>query len=192
MPGWAVWCLLSVFRYHVITDPGARPINDISIEFEIRSNFAVLWSIIYSTDHNEILHTSRQCYCRDVCKMSLWSAKYVMNKSIAKCHWISNLIEIQLVGQAPVLNISLRNPIAHWATLPMRSCYDMTPKITMNMKKCAKFLEFLGLEILLPHAISCSTSNQATKLLKLCEGEYRFCTHETLHAMHKPAMGCLT
>ena len=51
--------------------PGARPTNDISIEFEIRPKFAVLWFKMYSTDHNEILHTSRQCNCRDVCKISL-------------------------------------------------------------------------------------------------------------------------
>ena len=51
---------------------GARPTNDISIEFEIQPKFAVLWFEIYSTDHNDILHTSRQLHCRDVCKMSLW------------------------------------------------------------------------------------------------------------------------
>ena len=43
-----------------ITAPGARPTNDISIEFEIRPKFAVFWFKMYSTDHNEILHTSRQ------------------------------------------------------------------------------------------------------------------------------------
>ena len=50
---------------------GARPTNDISIEFEIRPNFAVLCFKMFSTDHNEILHMSRQCNCRDVCKISL-------------------------------------------------------------------------------------------------------------------------
>ena len=55
------------------------PINDISIEFEIRPNFAVFWFKMYSTDHNEILHTSRQCNCRDVCKVSLWSVMYFLN-----------------------------------------------------------------------------------------------------------------
>ena len=34
--------------------PGACPTNDISIEFEIRPKFAVLWFKIYSTNHNEI------------------------------------------------------------------------------------------------------------------------------------------
>ena len=37
-----------------------------------------------STDHNKILHMSRQCYCRDMCKLLLWLAKYFMNKSITK------------------------------------------------------------------------------------------------------------
>ena len=49
------------------------PTNNISIKFEIRPKYAVFWFIMYSTDHNEILHMSQQCNCRDVCKMSLWS-----------------------------------------------------------------------------------------------------------------------
>ena len=59
--------------------PGARPTNDISIEFEIRPKFAVLWFKLYSTDHNEILHTSRQCNCLDVCKISLLSVEHILN-----------------------------------------------------------------------------------------------------------------
>ena len=51
---------------------GTRPTNDISIEFK--------------NDHNEILHTARQCYYLDMRKL-LWSAEYVMNKSITKFHW---------------------------------------------------------------------------------------------------------
>ena len=53
--------------------------NGISIEFEFRSKFVVLWFKTYSTDHNEIMHTSRQCNCRDVWKISLWSVKYTLN-----------------------------------------------------------------------------------------------------------------
>ena len=62
-----------------MTIPGARPTNDISIEFEIRPKFAVLWFKMYSIDHNDILHTLRQCHCRDVCKISLWSVKHILN-----------------------------------------------------------------------------------------------------------------
>ena len=36
------------------------PANDISIEFEIERKFTMLLYIAYLTDHNEILHTSRQ------------------------------------------------------------------------------------------------------------------------------------
>ena len=50
--------------------PDYRPTIGISIEFEIRSKFAVFWFEIRSIDQNEILHTSQQ-YCRDVCKISL-------------------------------------------------------------------------------------------------------------------------
>ena len=39
--------------------PVAHPTNDISLEFENRPKFAVLWFKMYSTDLNGILHTSR-------------------------------------------------------------------------------------------------------------------------------------
>ena len=58
---------------------GARPTKNISIEFEIRWKFKTLWCKIYAADHNDILHTSRQCHCRDVCKVSLWSVEYIRN-----------------------------------------------------------------------------------------------------------------
>ena len=61
------------------TSPGALPTNDISIEIEIRPKFAVLCFKMCSYDHNEILHTSRQCNCRDVCKISLWSVAHIIN-----------------------------------------------------------------------------------------------------------------
>ena len=60
-------------------DTGARPTNDISKEFKIRPNFAVFWFKMCSTDRKEILHTSRQCNCRDVCKISLWLVMYILN-----------------------------------------------------------------------------------------------------------------
>ena len=63
----------------------------------------MLWYKMYSTDHNEILHTSRQCYCRDVCKISLWSVEQILNYSTPNFDQISNSIEIPLVGQAPGL-----------------------------------------------------------------------------------------
>ena len=53
---------------------GARSTNDISIKFEIRPNFAVLWIKMYSSNHNRILHTSR-----DVCKISLCSVNHISN-----------------------------------------------------------------------------------------------------------------
>ena len=59
--------------------PGARPTNDISIEFEIRPISAVLWYKMNSTDHNEILHTPRQLHYRDLCKLSLWSVNHNSN-----------------------------------------------------------------------------------------------------------------
>ena len=70
----------------------ARPTNGISIKFEIRSKFAVLWFEICFTYRSYILHMSRQCYCGDMCKISLWSTEYIMNKIIAKFHWIPNCL----------------------------------------------------------------------------------------------------
>ena len=61
--------------------PDAHPTNGISIEFEIRPKFPLSWFKMYSTNHNKILHMSRQCNCCDMCKMSLWSAKQILNKS---------------------------------------------------------------------------------------------------------------
>ena len=80
---------------------GARSTDGISIKFEIWPKFAVLWFKIYSRDHNKVLHSSRNCYCCDGCKISLWSAENVMNKSIAKFHLILNWIKISIVGRAP-------------------------------------------------------------------------------------------
>ena len=39
--------------------PGAHPSNDISTELEIQWNVVKLLFIVYSIDHNEILHTLR-------------------------------------------------------------------------------------------------------------------------------------
>ena len=96
-------------RYFLVGRPGARPTNDISIEFEIRPKFAGLWFKMHSTDHNEILHTSRQCNCRDVCKISLWSVTYILNWSTQNIGRISNSIEISLVGRAPGSICSLQH-----------------------------------------------------------------------------------
>ena len=77
--------------------------DDISIEFEIRPTFAVLWFKTYSTYHNEILHTSRQCNCRGVRKISLWSVGHIINQRPPNVDRISNSIEISLLGRVPGL-----------------------------------------------------------------------------------------
>ena len=65
------WRFMSRRKQPGHQQPGTRPINDISIEFEIQPKYAVFWVKINSTDHNETLHTSRKCNCRDVCKIWL-------------------------------------------------------------------------------------------------------------------------
>ena len=56
-----------------------------------------------SVDHNEILHTSRQCNCCAVCKISLRSVDNILAYSTPNFDRISNLIEILLEGQEPEL-----------------------------------------------------------------------------------------
>ena len=65
--------------FSVTNVAGARPTNDISIEFEIWWKFKTLQCKIYAAGHNDILYTSRQCHCRDVQKISLWSVDYILN-----------------------------------------------------------------------------------------------------------------
>ena len=61
--------------------PGAHPTNDISIKFEILPKLGVLKCKIhvYLTHHNEILHMSWQCNCRDRCRILLWLVEYISN-----------------------------------------------------------------------------------------------------------------
>ena len=88
------WLFINeVLRHsHKCTDarPGARPTNGISIEFEIRPTFAVLWfecaqpiTTKFCTPHDGVT------VGREVCATLLWSVEYVMNKSITAFHWIS-------------------------------------------------------------------------------------------------------
>ena len=70
---------VGISEVSVIAWPGARPTNDISIDFEIRPKFEVRWFKMYSTDYNEILHTSRQCNCHAMCKISLWLVEHILS-----------------------------------------------------------------------------------------------------------------
>ena len=70
--------------------PDARPTNDISIIFEIQPKCAMVWFIMYFTDHIKILHTSRQC-----------NSPAGALQFFIEFHW--NSIEMLLVGRAPAL-----------------------------------------------------------------------------------------
>ena len=102
---------------------GARPTNGISIEFEIRSKFGVLLFKICSSDHNEILHTSRQCNCRDVCKISLWSVESIFYQSMANFGRILNSIEILLVGRAPGRCFTTHGELIKWVFMGLKICW---------------------------------------------------------------------
>ena len=83
--------------------PDARPTNAILIEFGLRQKFAVLLFKMCSTDHNEILQTSRQCNCKQ--KFIVISGAY-FKEGTPNFDRISNSIEIPLVGRTPGHNIS--------------------------------------------------------------------------------------
>ena len=91
-------CYTCIDRY---IDQAPVPLTAFRSISKFVSNFGVLYFKTCSTDHKEIPHTSRQLYCRDVCKISLWSAEYILNQSTANFGPISNSIEISLVGRAP-------------------------------------------------------------------------------------------
>ena len=92
---------MSFWIVHEYVGLGPCPTNDISIKFKIIPKFEVLWFKPYSTDHNENLHTSRQCNCRDMCKILLWSVEQILNYSPPNFDQISNSIQIALVGWGP-------------------------------------------------------------------------------------------
>ena len=78
----------------------------------------MLLFITYSADHNEILHMSRQFYCRDMCKISLWSVEHILNHSTPNFDRISNSTEILLVGWAPDCTGSRHPSHGRWARVP--------------------------------------------------------------------------
>ena len=110
------WTTNDPVHWSIHASPGARPTNGIFDRIRNRSKFALFWFEICSTDHNELLHRSRQCYCRDISKISLSAAEYVMKKSVTKFHWISNSIEISLVVRAPGPNVLWLSSIRHIRT----------------------------------------------------------------------------
>ena len=79
---------------------GAHPTNDISTELKIRPKIPVLWFKMHSADHDEILHTSRQFNCRDVCK-NFAVISWYFRLEYSNFAQISNSIKILLVGRMP-------------------------------------------------------------------------------------------
>ena len=63
--------------------PGAHLTIGFSIIFEIWSKFGMFEFTTCVTNHNDMLHTLRQCKCRDVCRISLWSVEYISNQNAA-------------------------------------------------------------------------------------------------------------
>ena len=58
-------CLISWGQQFILVPPATYRTNNIWIEFEIQAKFAKHWFKMYSTDHDEILHMSQRCNCRN-------------------------------------------------------------------------------------------------------------------------------
>ena len=56
---------------------------------------------MYLTNHNEILNMSQQLHCRDMWKILVWLAEYILSQSTVNFGRIQNFFEIPLVGQVP-------------------------------------------------------------------------------------------
>ena len=74
---------------------------------------------MYCIDHNKILHMSRQCNCRDMCKISLRSVEHILNYSTPNFCWISNWIEIPLMAPGPGPHWFLVVRCHLWACWPL-------------------------------------------------------------------------
>ena len=108
---------------------------------------------MWSTDHNKILHTSRQLHCRAVCKILLWSIEYIFNQNTATFGRFSKSIEISLVGRAPGFACGLRSLSAecflfHLSMIIVRragllwSQQDFEWRWSVPLFKCLTVLEF--------------------------------------------------
>ena len=87
----------------------------------------MLWFQMYPTNHNEILHTSRQLHCRDMCQISLWLVEHILNSNILNFDRISNSNEKALVerapGARPTNDISIE--------------FEIRPNLTYSVLKCS-------------------------------------------------------
>ena len=72
---------------------------------------AGLWFEICSTDHNIILYMPRQCYYRDVCKISFCSAEHVTTKGGTKCYWKSDFDRNSVSGTRSRSSIDMTMPV---------------------------------------------------------------------------------
>ena len=92
------WAYVTSIKHADDLAPVPLAIFRLNLKFDRKSQCS---SLKCANPSFEILHMSRYSYCRDVCRIYLWSAEYVMNDNITKFHWISNSIEISLMGWGP-------------------------------------------------------------------------------------------
>ena len=74
-----------------------------SYRVRVRSGFGVLRFGVCSADRGAVLHTLRPLHSRGVCEISLWSVGCVLSRSVSDFGWVSGLVRVSLVGQAPGL-----------------------------------------------------------------------------------------
>ena len=127
---------------------GARPTNSILIEFEIRSKYGVFYFKICPTNRiTKKFCTRHDSYCRDMCKISLWSVEYILNQNTANFGRISNLIIISLVGRAPGPRVVMPNRFQleqSCAGISVHMVFRQLKHQTTSWKLCPRYSRLHG------------------------------------------------
>ena len=73
----------------------------------IRNSIKICSALIQDMFNPSQRNFARYCNCRDLCKFSLWSVKYILNQGTANFGQISSSIKISSVGRPPGLKWKL-------------------------------------------------------------------------------------
>ena len=119
-----------------------------------------------STHHNEILHTSRQLHCRDVCKIPLWSVKHILNYSASNFDPIWNSIEISLVGWAPGTHFTIDRWAHNWLLIKIHISLIFNSNGPIQSKFCTSQDNSAVMIMQIVTGCDCYFSSKATCFLK--------------------------
>ena len=123
---------------HEILRLGAPPAYDISIEFEIRANVAVLWLKKTALSITTKYKTRYDSYTAVMCEKFRFDRSNILKHSTSNFDRISNSIEIPLVGQVP-----------WWSVL-----LDLYDTITHTLKGCFSSLKAVLRGVLITRSLA--------------------------------------